>query len=151
MSWTQLESREGSGTWQCPADLAGGPRAWRLDEDGSPVLRDRGAGQKQMDHINIFRQNCPWRMPREGTCGDACLWTLGSCGEQVVRASGSLVGRVEKEKEGGGKGSASPGLGKVRTEDLEQRQAAAGYLGTEPLPAFPPPSSAVWAVIPHVG
>lgn len=58
------------------------------------MLRDRGAGQKQMDHTDTFRQNCPWRMPSEGTCGDACLWTLGSRGEQVVRASGSLVGRV---------------------------------------------------------
>lgn len=73
-----------------------------------------GAGQKQMDHIDIFRQNCPWRMPSEGTYGDACLWTLGSYGEQVVRASGSLVGRLEKGKEGGGKGSANPRLGKAR-------------------------------------
>ena len=115
MSELDTARRQGTdGAWRCWADLAGGLRAWCLDGDGSPVMRDGGAGQKQRDHTEIFRRNCPWRMPSEGTCGDVCLWTLGSYGEQVVRVSGSLVGRLEKGKEGGGKGSANPGHGKAR-------------------------------------
>lgn len=84
------------------------------------------------------------------------LW--GSCGKQVARAAGSLVGGGGRRKgrgrgEGGGKSRAHPVLEKARLRATQLKESQ-GQLTTweeNPSSPFPPPQFYRVTVMPRLG